>query len=120
MAAARPRSELLFEVSNKISAFMAECFGRGPARARAFENDKYLFVVLEGVMTQAERTLVDHERGDAIRMFRVVFEDVTREGVTQIVEDVLGARVLDYMSQVLVRANVLVEIFVLDAADAPA
>jgi uncharacterized protein YbcI len=84
--------EQLLRIANRQSALMRECFGRGPARARAYREDSFLFVVLEG-------------------SFRDSFQDVLAPQMIEVVEDCLGVPVRDAMSQVLTRTGVVVEIF---------
>jgi uncharacterized protein YbcI len=103
--------EQLLQIANRISALNHECFGKGPARARAYREEDFLFVVLEGGFIDAEETLVRHERHANVRAFREAFQNVMEAQTTGIVEDVLGVGVLDYVSQVLTQTNVVVEIF---------
>ena len=101
----------LLQIANRMSSLHSECFGRGPARARAYQEDDFVFVVLEGCFIDAEQTLVRHRRDADVREFRESFQEVLRSQFIEIVEDVLGRRVLDYMSQALTRTDVVVEIF---------
>jgi uncharacterized protein YbcI len=103
--------EQLLQIANRISALHSECFGKGPARARAYHDDGFLFVVLEGSFIDAEQTLVEHKRAADVRSFRESFQEVLSERVSEVVEEILSVRVLDYMSQVLTQAQVIVEIF---------
>jgi uncharacterized protein YbcI len=103
--------EQLLQIANRMSSLHSECFGRGPARARAYREDDFVFVVLEGCFIDAEQTLVRHQRDADVREFRESFQEVLRSQFIGIVEDALGRRVLDYMSQSLTRTDVVVEIF---------
>lgn len=106
--------EQLLQIANRISSLHRECFGKGPARARAYQEDAFVFVVLEGCFIDAEQTLVRHDRDPDVRAFRESFQEVLRGTFIEVVEDVLGRRVLDYMSQALTRTDVVVEIFQLE------
>lgn len=112
--------EQLLQVANRISSLKHEWFGKGPARARAYLDGDFVFVVLEGGFIDAEQTLIGRERDDAVRAFRQAFEEVTRAEMTRIVEEAMRSRVLDYMSQVLTRTGVVVEIFQLARAPSSA
>jgi uncharacterized protein YbcI len=103
--------EQLLQIANRVSSLHSECFGKGPARARAYREDGFVFVVLEGCFIDAEQTLVEHGRHTDVRAFRASFQEVLRSQFVEIVEDVLGTPVLDYMSQTLTRTDVVVEIF---------
>src|SRR5688500_16687290 len=104
--------ETLLEISNGISALTRELFGKGPRRAKTYSCDNFVFVVLQGVLTDAEETLLSADKVDCVRDARECFEEVTREEMVSIVERAAGLRVVDYMSQILPGADTLVEIFV--------
>jgi uncharacterized protein YbcI len=105
------RGEQLLQIANRISSLHSECFGRGPARARAYHEDNFVFVVLEGCFIDAEQTLVRHGRDSHVRVFRESFQEVLRSQFIEIVEEVLGREVRDYTSSTLTRSDVVVEIF---------
>lgn len=104
--------EVLLRIANGIAALMHECFGRGPARVRAeVLAERYLVVVLEGGLIDAERTLVNHGRADLVRVFRLAFEEAVRDRMTQLVERELGRKVLGYAGQVLTATDTQLEVF---------
>jgi Na+-translocating membrane potential-generating system (MpsC) len=45
----------------------AECYGRGPTKAKTYMVDDYVFTVLENILTTVERTLVNNGREDLVR-----------------------------------------------------
>jgi uncharacterized protein YbcI len=107
--------EKLLEISNGISARTRELFGKGPRRAKTYACDNFVFVVLQGVLTDAEETLLSADKVGCVRNARECFEEVTREEMIAVVERAAGLRVLDHMSQILPAADTVVEIFVTDA-----
>lgn len=110
----RPTSDAILAITNDISALLRKCFGKGPARSRGYVNDAYLFVVLEGVLSDFEETLLNHDDVNTVRVVRTRFQEIVYDEIVSIVERHTGFRVEDYMSQVLPSANVVVEVFVLD------
>jgi uncharacterized protein YbcI len=59
--------ELLADVSNAIVGILAECYGRGPTKAKSYMFDDYLITVLEDLLTTVEHTLVDNGKEDLVR-----------------------------------------------------
>lgn len=110
----KPKGEVLLQISNAISALKSECYGKGPARAKTYEVDNVVVVVMQGGLIDAEKTLVNHGQLDAVREFRLRFDDIVRDRMIEIVEEALGRRVRDHASQVLSAADVQVELFVLE------
>lgn len=103
----------LAAVNDAAAALWAELHGRGPREVKSYSNDDLLFVVMRGAMTKQERTLADRGRGDLVREMRMVFEETIRGDIRREVEALTGKAVLDYQSQVLLEAEVTVEVFVL-------
>ena len=89
-------------------------YGRGPDKAKAFINDNYVFCVLDGGLTQNEKTLLDADEHRLVRKFRLRFQEVMKAPTTEAVERITGRKVLTYHSQILFEPTVAIEIFVLD------
>ena len=53
-------------------------YGRGPEAAKAYIEDDYIFVVLEGGLTRNEETLLAAGKEDLVRQYRLTFQDVGR------------------------------------------
>ncbi len=107
-------SSITAEVSNAMVGLKKRFYGRGPSAAKSFINDNYIFCVLEGGLTQNERTLLDAGEEDLVRSYRLRFEEVMAEQTTQAVERIAGRKVLGYHSQILFEPVVAIEMFVLD------
>ncbi len=89
----------LLEVANVMVHLYKDAFGRGPTRSRAlFSGSDTLVVLLEDMMTGAERQLValgEHGRVREQRLFlQLAFEDTKRSEV----ERILRRRVLASIS----------------------
>ena len=105
--------EALSEVANAVSKIKADFFGRGPEGGKAYLNDDLLVVVLRGGLLDVEETLIDRGRADKVRDLRITWQEELDDEMTQQVERITGLKVLDYHSQILVRARVIVELFLL-------
>jgi uncharacterized protein YbcI len=106
--------EIRAALSNAIVALMKEHYGKGPTAAKSFLNDEYVFTVLEGGLTRNEETLLAAGREDAVRDYRLEFEQAVRDKFCGVVERITGRRVLDYHSQVVFDPPRSFEVFVLD------
>jgi uncharacterized protein YbcI len=109
----------LSRISRELVAVMKRDFGRGPVSAKSYMIDDFLIVVMRGGLTTAERTLLDHERADAVRAFRQVFENEMSGVLTGIVEGLTGRKVVTYQSQVLFDPDIIVELFFFEEPASP-
>jgi uncharacterized protein YbcI len=107
---------MLSEAGNAVSKIKAEFFGRGPEATKAYLNDNLLVVVLNGGLLEVEQTLIERGRPDKVRDLRLTWQEELNDEITQQIERVTGLEVLDYHSQILVRAQVVVELFLLAEA----
>lgn len=103
----------LAAVNDAAASLWAELHGTGPREVKSYLNDDMLFVVMYGAMTKQERTLAARGRADLVREIRMVFEDTVRDDFRSVVEGLTGRSVSAYQSQVLLEAEVTVEIFLL-------
>ena len=101
-------------IARTVVRYHAEHLGRGPTKAHAFHRDNLIVVVLEDVMTQAERSLVDGGRADAVLHTRQAFEDIMRAYLRSSVERMTGCNVRAFMSANDVERDLAAELFVLD------
>jgi uncharacterized protein YbcI len=88
--------------------------GRGPTKAQAFYRYNVIVVVLEEMMTKAERNLISSGRADAVRLMREAFQDSMRAGLVETVEALTGAKVRAFLSTAEVEPDVAVVVFVLE------
>jgi uncharacterized protein YbcI len=92
----------------------AECYGRGPTKAKTYMVDDYVFTVLENSLTTVERTLVNNGREDLVRHVRLTFQEAERDKFKQAVTDASGRKAVTYHSQVTFHPCLGFEIFVLE------
>jgi uncharacterized protein YbcI len=102
------------QVANAMVGLKKKFYGRGPEAAKAFINDNYVFCVLDGGLTENEKTLLDAGEHRLVREFRLRFQEVMKEPTTEAVERITGRQVLTYHSQIMFDPTVVIEIFVLD------
>lgn len=106
-------SSLTAQVSNAMVGLKKRFYGRGPDKAKTYINDNYVFCVLDGGLTQNEKTLIDAGEERLVRSYRLRFQEVMTEQTTEAVARITGREVLTYNSQILFDPAVAIEIFVL-------
>jgi uncharacterized protein YbcI len=106
--------ELLADVSNAIVAIFAECYGRGPTKAKSYFFDEYLITVLDDLLTTVEETLVSNGKENLVREVRLTFQEAVADRFKTAVTEVTGRKVLTYHSQVTFHPARGFEIFVLE------
>jgi uncharacterized protein YbcI len=106
---------LRMALSNAMVGLKKQYYGKGPARARAYLLDEYVFVVMEGGLTRSEETLLAAGKADLVRSYRLAFQETVTHTTTRAVEELTGRTVLTYHSQILFDPVRVFEIFVLDA-----
>lgn len=107
-------SERLAAVSNGIVGIFRESYGRGPTKAKSYEVDNYVIVVLEDFLTTVEQTLIDRGEEQLVRTVRLTFQEAEAERFIATVEEAMGRKVVTYHSQVTFDPPMGFEIFVLE------
>jgi len=109
------RSESLRgRIAHAMVGMKKDFYGKGPTKAKAYFNDEYVFVVMEGGLTRNEQTLLAAGQHDLVRSYRLRFQDVMTATTIGAVEEILGRKVLTYHSQILFDPARAIEIFVLE------
>jgi uncharacterized protein YbcI len=101
-------------VARAVVRFYHEHIGRGPNKARAFYRHDIIVVVLEDLMTQAERSLVERGEHDAVMSMRTAFQRSIRADLTSVIEEMTGTKVRAFMSSHNLEPDIAIEAFVLD------
>jgi uncharacterized protein YbcI len=112
-AGGQPPGSLRAALANAMVGLKKRHYGRGPEAAKAYIEDDYVFVVLEGGLTRNEETLLAAGREDLVRQYRLAFQEVVGETATNAVEELTGRRVIGYHSQIVFDPARAFEIFVL-------
>ncbi len=115
------RGEQAAAISNAIVGIHRQYFGRGASRARTVMGADYVICFLEDIYTPVERTLIDAGRFPAVQETRSAFQDTMRYKFSEAVEQVVGRKVVGFLSQVHVDPDLAVETFILESdGDIPA
>jgi uncharacterized protein YbcI len=113
---AQPGGTQLSAISNAVVAMMKKYYGRGPTAAKTYLMDDNLVVVMQDGFTTVERTLLDAGHEHLIREVRLRFQEEMGPEFVGAVEEILGRKVLGYMSQVVFDPPTLLELFILEPA----
>lgn len=106
--------ELSAAITRAVVRFHAEQRGRGPTRAQVFYRNNVMVVLLEDVMTAAERSLVAGGKADAALHARTAFQETMRPYLRSTVERLSGCKVRAIMSANHLDPDLAAEVFVLD------
>ncbi|HEY0414761.1 MAG TPA: DUF2294 domain-containing protein [Gaiellaceae bacterium] len=108
-------------IATAITRMHRDHYGRGATRARTIIHGDVVAVVMEDIYTPVERTLLDAGKEETVRTTRHEFQMAMRTTFSDAVEQVMGRRVIAFMSQVHFNPDMGVELFVLApaAADEP-
>jgi uncharacterized protein YbcI len=110
----RDRGKLAAAISNAIVGLHRDHYGRGATRTRTVMGSDYVIVFLEDVYTPVEKTLIEAGRFDAVKETRTAFQDTMREKFSTAVEQLVGRKVIGFLSQVHVDPDLSVETFILE------
>ena len=105
-------------ISNHVVRTMSAYTGRGPTRARTYISDDVVIVVLQDTLTKGERSLVSEHRDDLVLTMRKAFQDTMGNELINGIEQILGRKVLAFMSDNHIDPDIAAEIFVLAPAAA--
>jgi uncharacterized protein YbcI len=100
-------------LANAMVGLKKRYYGRGPEAAKAYVEDDYIFVVMEGGLTRNEETLLEAGKADLVRQYRLAFQETVGPTATSAVEQLTGRRVIGYHSQIVFNPTRAFEIFVL-------
>jgi len=106
-------------VSNAILKIHSEHYGRGASRARTVMGADYVICFLEDINPPDEKTLIEAGRFPAVKETRSAFQDTMETRFSKAVEEVVGRKVIGFLSQVHVDPDLAVETFILQRDDGP-
>jgi uncharacterized protein YbcI len=104
---------MLAEVTNAMVRLQARYFGKGPTRSRSHLLDDVLVCVMRDVYTTVEQTLIEAGKADQVRATRQEFHLAMEADFVEMVERIVGRRVLAALAQTHVNPDAAVEIFLL-------
>lgn len=110
----REGARLNSAIAQAVLRVHREFVGRGPAKAEAFFRGNVVVVVMEDVMTTAERSLVAEGRVEAATQVRRELQLTMQDALVAAVEGLVESRVVALMSDNNIDPDLAVEVFVLD------
>lgn len=99
--------------SNLVVRLMSEYTGRGPTKARTYLQDRLAVVILEDTLTKGERSLVRDGESALVLNNRRAYQHTMRSELLAGIEQILGRKVIAFMSENHIDPDMAVEIFVL-------
>jgi uncharacterized protein YbcI len=106
------------DVNRALANAVVRCYrrlaGRGPTMAKAVYHGDIVVVVLEGILTTGERTLVADGRQAAVRQLRDAMHEAMNAELTRLIEAQTGCHVVAAMSSNDVDRDLAAELFVLE------
>lgn len=107
------------EISNRVVQVMRDFIGRGPTRARTTISRDLAVVVLQDTLLKAEKSLAAEGKSEMVIDIRRTYQATLREELVAVVEEVLGRKVIAFMSDHHIDPDIAVEVFVLSSEDDP-
>lgn len=105
--------EVRAAIARQIGELQAQCYGRGPTKAKTYFQDDLVVVVLEETFTPAERTLIERGESQGIQDIRRRFQQAMRDEFVSVIEQATGRRVRSFLSETDLEQDVSVEVFLL-------
>lgn len=106
--------QLAAAISNTVVKALARTTGRGPTRAKTTLGENGVFVVLQDSLTVGEQTLTNAGEGQAVLDLRRRWQAVMEKEVSREVEELLGRKVIGFMSDNNIDPDLAVEVFILE------
>jgi uncharacterized protein YbcI len=116
----RPNGQLAAAISSTVVRALARTTGRGPTKAKTTLGDNGVFVVLQDSLTVGEQTLTDAGQGQAVLDLRRRWQGVMEADVSHEIEELVGRKVIGFMSDNHIDPDLAVEVFVLEPLTEPA
>jgi uncharacterized protein YbcI len=108
------RGQQLLELANAVVRVHKQLSGKGPTKARAYVQQDLVVVVLEGGFTRGEQTLQAAGHHRELMHARLAIQHAGEAQLRNVVETILGRRVLSFMSANDPKEGYQAELFVLE------
>jgi uncharacterized protein YbcI len=102
------------EISNRAVQLLHDYTGRGPTRAHTVINRDSVLILVGDTLTKGERTLAADGQAQFVLDMRHRFQMAMREDLIATVEQIMGRKVLAFMSDNHVDPDMAAEVFVLE------
>ena len=100
-------------ISNLTVRMLSLYTGRGPTKARTHFNDDLVYVVLADTLTKGEHTLVANGHSELVLATRKTFQDTMSAELVDGVEQILGRKVIAFLSTNHIDPDLAIETFIL-------
>jgi uncharacterized protein YbcI len=101
-------------ISNAVSRLHRDYYGRGATTARTIIQRNYVVTFLDDIYTPIERTLIDAGEHETVKSTRLAFQRAMESKFVAAVEEVMGRKVIAFLSQVHFDPDISQETFVLE------
>jgi uncharacterized protein YbcI len=101
-------------ISNGLTRLHHEYYGRGATTARTIIQRNYVVTFLDDIYTPIERTLINAGEHQPVRETRLAFQRAMEKKFVDVVEEVMGRKVIAFLSQVHFNPDISQETFVLE------
>lgn len=106
--------ELAARISNTVVRALSRTSGRGPTKARTTLGANGVFVVMQDTLTPGEQILADAGESAAVLDLRHCWQMVMKKDVSREIEELMGRKVIGFMSDNHIDPDLAVEVFVLE------
>ncbi|MFL5883593.1 MAG: Na-translocating system protein MpsC family protein [Thermoleophilaceae bacterium] len=101
-------------ISNAMVGLIADTTGRGPTKARTTIGRDHVLVMLRDTLTKGERRLAEGGFPEDVLHVRHRFQEVMRPRAIPMIEELVGRRVVAFMSDNHLDPDMAAEVFVLE------
>ena len=108
------RTTVRDEIAREISAVHLESYGAGVTDITVELSEDLVVLVLDVELATSERTLLDADRGDAVKDMREAYQAAIESTFTAIIERATGRRVSSFLSAMSMDPLYSVEVFRLE------
>jgi uncharacterized protein YbcI len=106
---------LLAMISTRIVGILREHYGRGPMKAKTYQLDDIIVVVMRGSgFTPLEQTIMDSGEPERVIAMREDFQRVMATRYKETIKELTGRSVVAFLSQAHVEPDITMEIFFVD------
>lgn len=107
-------------ISRAMVRIQRDYLGRGPTTVHTSLRDNTLLIVMEDILTKAERSLVQDGKAEEVLRTRASFQMTMKADIVAAVTELTGRNVVAFMSTNHVEPDLACEVLVLESADGDA
>jgi uncharacterized protein YbcI len=107
------------QISRGIVKLIRDIVGRGPTKARTTIGHDLVVVLLADTLTKGEIQLAEHGETDLVLSTRHKVQKIMQDNAVEMIESILGRKVIAFMSANHIDPDMAVEVFVLEPEPEP-